>query len=416
MHLEPRSNRRRKPPKAKKSGILFFSISIPIVLVLVALFVWKWNGDMGSQNGEQNNQASGGIVSASPTPKPSGEPVTPSPKPKSTPTSSPVIEHQAQDKGNGSVTMTFVGDVMMSDKVEGILKEQGYDYPYTHVKSFFEQADLSIANLETPITKNGTKQIKEYSYQSSPEALPPLAAAGIDLVNLANNHSMDRGPDGLLDTLKHLDDAAIAHVGAGKNIEEAYQPVIMEKNGMKLAFLGLSHVIPEASWKATKNGPGLTQVYNPTDAEKAIANAKQEADVVIVIAHWGIEREDMRSKEQKNLAMRFIDAGADLIVGSHPHVLQGFEQYKGKWIAYSLGNFIFSTNEYPKTLETAILQVTMTKDGNSEINIVPVLTQYALPKPMIGNKADELLKRISSISIGAKVELLGDGTGKVTTK
>jgi len=413
--MEPRSSRMRKPPRKKKTGILFFSIAVPLVAIIVALAATLWNGYSGKEQADQNNSNGSKIVTTStptPTPSPNQTPVpaiTDPVKPETT-------QNPTSEQNQGSVTMTFVGDVMMSDKVEDILKKEGYDYPYTYVQKYFEQADFSIANLETPITNNGTKQEKEYSYRSSPEALPPLAAAGIDLVNLANNHSMDRGPDGLLDTLKHLDEAGIKHVGAGHNIDEAYQYSILEKNGVKIAFIGLNHVIPKESWKATASRPGMTQIYDPRDAEKAIKRAKADADVVVAITHWGVEREDMPSKSQRDLARRFIDAGADLIVGSHPHVLQGFEQYKGKWIAYSLGNFIFTTNKYPITHESAILQVTINKAGEAELSVVPVLTQYALPKPLAGDKADQLLKRISSISIDATVELLGDGTGKVTAK
>ncbi|TCZ74257.1 CapA family protein [Paenibacillus albiflavus] len=414
--MEPRSSRMRKPPpRKKKTGILFFSIALPLVAIIVALAATLWNGDSGKEQADQNNSKGSTIVTTStPTPTPSSNqkpaPATSEPvKPETT-------ETPTSEQNQGSVTMTFVGDVMMSDKVEGILKKEGYDYPYTYVRKYFEQADFSIANLETPVTSNGTKQDKLYSYQSSPEALPPLAAAGIDLVNLANNHSMDRGPDGLLDTLKHLDEAGIKHIGAGHDIDEAYQHAILEKNGVKIAFIGLNHIIPNESWKATASRPGMTQIYTPKDAEDAIKRAKADADVVVVFAHWGEEREDMPVKYQKDLARRFIDAGADLIVGSHPHVLQGFEQYKGKWIAYSLGNFIFTTNKVAKTHESAILQVTVNKAGEAELSIVPVLTQYALPKPLTGDKADQLLKRISSISIDATVELLGDGTGKVTAK
>jgi poly-gamma-glutamate capsule biosynthesis protein CapA/YwtB (metallophosphatase superfamily) len=410
--MEPRSSRMRKPPRKKKSGVLFFSITIPMIIVLAAAIAWMWNGDTGPQDGAQNNSNPSKVVVATPTPIPSEKPNTSTPEP----TQSPATEQPAPDNDQGTVTLTFVGDVMMSDKVEGILKKEGYGYPYTYVKEYFEQADFSIANLETPITSNGTKQDKQYSYRSSPDALPPLAAAGIDLVNLANNHSMDRGPDGLLDTMKHLDEAGIKRVGAGENIDEAYQHVILEKNGIKIAFLGLSHIISHESWIATKNRTGITQIHDPKEAEKAIKRAESEADVVIVITHWGVEREDHPTKVQQNLAKRFIDAGADLIVGSHPHVLQGFEQYKGKWIAYSLGNFIFTTNDKPKTYDSAILQVTVNKAGESELVVVPVVTKYALPKPLAGDQADQLLKRISSISIGSTVELLGDGRGKVTEK
>jgi poly-gamma-glutamate synthesis protein (capsule biosynthesis protein) len=307
--------------------------------------------------------------------------------------------------------MTFVGDVMMSDKVEGILQKNGYDFPYTFVKSYFQQADISVANLETPVTEDGIKQDKQYSYRSSPLALPPMAQAGIDLVNLANNHSMDRGADGLMDTIRHLDENGILHTGAGANIDEAYKPAVIEKNGMKVAFFGFSHIVPDVSWKAAKNQIGTTQIYDPTQAIDAIKKTRPDVDLVVVIAHWGTERQDQIENYQRTLAEKFIDAGADLIVGGHPHVLQGFEQYKGKWIAYSLGNFIFTTNSVAKTWDSMILQASCKKGGGCDLNVVPVLTTYAKPEPMKEPKAGQLLNRLTQISYGAKV----DSNGHVTT-
>lgn len=411
----PRSSRKRQRRK-KNKGLILYAFGGILIMAGAILIFSSWGENIA--NPGENGDPSKVQISPSPSPEPDdalSEAAEPSPEP-----SQPVLndEENLQEMADGDriIRMTFVGDVMMSDKVEGILQQQGYDYPYTYVKSYFQQADLAIANLETPITTGGTRQEKEYSYRSSPLALPPLAEAGIDLVNLANNHSMDRGPDGLLDTIKHLKENGILYVGAGENIDEAYRAEIIEKNGMRIAFLGMNRVIPHESWKATTTRPGMTQVYDPTLALESIKKAKEQADLVVVIAHWGVEREDMPVQYQKDLARRFIDAGADLIVGSHPHVLQGFEQYNGKWIAYSLGNFIFTTNDNQKTWNSAILQAECTADGACELNVVPVLTKYALPKPLEGEQAANLLNHLSSISLGAAIEHSGDDTGKVVAK
>jgi len=382
-------------------------VGFPVIVVAIAFGLWQGGVLQGVfGNGEEEAKP---IATSTPGPKMSAPPAaTPSaaPQPTATPEPTPAADE------NASIDMTFVGDVMMSDKVEGILKQNGYDHPYTYVKSYFEKADLSIANLETPITTGGTRVDKEYSYRSSPLALPPLAAAGIDLVNLANNHSMDRGPDGLMDTIGHLDKNGILHVGAGKNIDEAYKPAIVEKNGLKLAFFGFSRVLHAEDWKAAKNRIGMTQIYDPSDAIAAIKKAKDEVDLVVVLTHWGIEREDVAHEYQRGLARQFIDAGADLIVGSHPHVLQGFESYKGKWIAYSLGNFVFTTNAIEKTWNSAILQATCTKKGDCELNVVPVLTKFAQPMPMKSEQGNNLLKHLTQISFGAIV----DSNGRITTR
>ncbi|UJF31631.1 CapA family protein [Paenibacillus hexagrammi] len=314
-------------------------------------------------------------------------------------------ENSASAAGDGTVKLDFVGDVIMAGNVEDILLKQGYDYPYTNVKDIWTNADYTIANLETPVTTRGTAQSKEYVYRSSPDALPELKAAGVDLVNLANNHIMDYGQDGLFDTMEVLDKLDIKRVGAGKNTQEAYEPVIVEKQGIKIAFLGFSRVVPDASWKAGADHAGVAETYSYLMPVEAVQKAKQQADLVVVLAHWGTEREDNPDKNQKELAHRYIDAGADLIVGGHPHVLQGFENYKGKWIAYSMGNFIFTTNGNSKTWDSGILEASCSKDQQCDIQLVPILTKGALPTPMNAEDGSKLFERLTKISKAFNVKV-----------
>lgn len=313
----------------------------------------------------------------------------------------------ASADAGGTVELAFVGDVLLGSKVEDIMKKNGYDYPYSNVKALLSDPDYTVANLETPVTTRGEQQTKEYAYRSSPEAIPALKASGIDLVNLANNHTLDFGIEGLTDTMDVLDQNGIKRVGAGMNKDEAYRPVIVEKKGMKIAFLGFSRVLPEGWWKAGDSNPGLAETYNYVLPVEAIQQAKQQADLVVVIAHWGVERTDSPEANQTEMAHRYIDAGADLVVASHPHVLQGFETYKGKWIAYSLGNFIFTTNDVPKTWETAVLQASCSKAQACDLQVVPVWTKAALPTPMNAEDSAKLFERLSGISINAQVR--GDG-------
>lgn len=312
------------------------------------------------------------------------------------------------------VRLTFVGDVIFADNVETALKAYGYDYPYRNVRDYLENADLTIANLETPLTEKGTAAVKEYAYRSTPKALPAFKEAGFDLVNLANNHILDYGTTGLLDTFDHLDKAGIRWFGAGRNASEAFKPVIVEKKGIKIAFLGLSKVVPTQDWKAGKDRPGVADTYALKVPLEAIRDARKQADLVIVVAHWGIERKDQPEKYQRDFAREYIDAGADLIVGGHPHVLQGFENYKGKWIAYSLGNFIFTMNENPLTWESVILQASCSKEGGCSLKTVPVLTKLANPEPMTGEAAAKLYDRLTAISFEAQVDK--DGTVQTSAK
>ncbi|GAA3401071.1 CapA family protein [Paenibacillus hodogayensis] len=302
------------------------------------------------------------------------------------------------------VLLTFVGDVIFADNVAAALNANGFDYPYRQVSSYLEKADLTIANLETPITERGTKQIKEYAYRSSPKALPAFKEAGFDLVNLANNHILDYGTVGLLDTFDHLDKQGIGWFGAGRNTSQAFKPLVVEKKGIKIAFLGLSKVVPLPEWKAGNNRPGVADTYALKVPLEAIAEAKKQADLVVVVAHWGVEQQDQPEKYQKEFAREYIDAGADLVVGGHPHVLQGFEKYKDKWIAYSLGNFIFTMNSNPVTWETIILQASCSKEGGCLLKAVPVLSKLANPEPMDEEAGARLFRRLNGISFDTELD------------
>jgi poly-gamma-glutamate capsule biosynthesis protein CapA/YwtB (metallophosphatase superfamily) len=306
----------------------------------------------------------------------------------------------------GKVTFSFVGDVMLGAKVDGLLRQYGYDYPYIFVKDHLQKADIAIANLEAPVTDRGEPQGKEYVFRIAPQALPALKASGIDVLNLANNHILDYGQVGLLDTFDYLDREGLGRVGAGRDVDEAFQPVIIEKNGLKIAILGFSRVVPnlEPSWKAAAGHPGVAPTYNHIPPVQSITKAKQESDLVVVIAHWGVERSDTPEDYQIDLAHRYIEAGADLVVASHAHVLQGFERYKGKWIAYNLGNFIFTTNNNPLTWETVILDAECTREGDCELSVAPILTKWAQPKQMSAEEGSRLFNRLTGISIHARVE------------
>jgi poly-gamma-glutamate capsule biosynthesis protein CapA/YwtB (metallophosphatase superfamily) len=312
----------------------------------------------------------------------------------------PVLEQE-------QIKLAFVGDIMLGSRVETLLEDKGYDYPYLHVKDFLQRADITMANLETPISDRGEPEDKTYAYRTSPKVIPDLVESGIDVLNLANNHILDYGLQGMLDTFDHLDQAGLKRIGAGKDVEEAYAPVVIEKYGMKIAFFGFSQVVPELWWKADKDHPGVAETYNYTRPVEAIESVRSQVDLIVVTAHWGNENIDTPDKRQTEMAYRYIDAGADLVIGGHPHVLQSIESYKGKWIAYSLGNFIFTTNEKPLTWETVILEASCSREGQCDIQLIPIFNMYAQPKPMDKDKAEDLFARITDFSI--KAEILPDG-------
>ncbi|GIP38061.1 hypothetical protein J31TS4_13410 [Paenibacillus sp. J31TS4] len=333
----------------------------------------------------------------------STEPTAPTPTPPASPPAAGAGGAPATGTEAGRVKLAFVGDVLLGSTVENVLKEKGYDYPYSDVKTLLQGADLTIANLETPVTERGTPQQKDYVYRSSPKALPAFKEAGFDLVNLANNHSMDQGEQGLLDTMDHLDVLGIKRVGAGRTSAEAFRPVILESKGIRIAFVGFTRNVPDNSWKAGTSRPGLADTYDSKAPVDAIRKAREQADLVVVIAHWGVERSDTPDEHQKKLARAYIDAGADLIIGGHPHVLQGFERYQGKWIAYSLGNFIFTTNNYPKTLDSMILEASCSKERSCELKMVPIFTKWAHPVVMGEADSLQLFQRLTAVSTQAAI-------------
>lgn len=303
--------------------------------------------------------------------------------------------------------MAFVGDVIFASTVETLLLKNGYDYPYRDLKEELSRPDLTVANLESPVTTRGEEQKKEYTYRSKPEALKAFRQAGFDIVNLANNHIMDYGADGLLDTLGYLDKEGILRTGAGADADEAYKPVIVEKNGVKLAFLGFSHKVPDDTWKAGTKKPGTAELYSTKRALAAVSAAKKQADLVIVMAHWGEERHDRPEEKHRVMARSFIDEGADLVIGSHPHVLQSLELYKGKYIAYSLGNFLFTTNTFKPTWETIVLNADCTKEGACQLSAIPVTNTYAHPVRMDELAGKQLFKRLTDLSYGVSVDEQG---------
>lgn len=258
------------------------------------------------------------------------------------------------DAAADSMTILFSGDVLLSDHVlnaysraggiSGVL-DQGYF-------SAIQSADYFAVNEEFPFSSRGTQAAdKQYTFRLAPEKVSMFKEMGIDAVTLANNHALDYGTDALLDTCEVLDGAGILHTGAGKNLDEAKQPVIFEKNGQRVALIGATRVIPEAGWAATNSHPGMLSSYEVSVEPllSQIAECHGAGDKVVVLIHWGIERDETPQEYQRALAKRYIDAGADLVIGSHPHVLQGIEYYKGKPIFYSLGNFVFGSS-IPKTM------------------------------------------------------------------
>jgi hypothetical protein len=316
-------------------------------------------------------------------------------------------------KDSETVRLAFVGDILLAGSVDELMRKQGYDFPYAKALPFLQGADLTAGNLETPITTRGIPaQDKQFVFKGRPDAMPALKEAGFDVISLANNHTLDQGTQGLLDTIGHLDEAGIPNIGGGNDEDEAFKPLILEAKGISVAYLGFSRVLPDGSWKAGKDKAGVAESYDSTRAVAAIKKARESADLVVAYIHWGVEKADYPNTTQKRLAREYIDAGADLVIGSHPHVLQGFEQYKGKWIAYSLGNFIFNMTKTEKTWDTGVLDASCSRSGDCSLQFHPMKSVSSQPALLEREAGQALIKRISGLSINASIDKDGHVAAK----
>ncbi len=236
-----------------------------------------------------------------------------------------------------SFTLIAVGDVMLGRAVEKVAGEHTVFYPLEPVQGYLRQADLTFGNLECAVTARDFAVSKLYRLKADPSAVPALRDAGFDVLSLANNHTMDCGKLGLLETISSLRGAGILTVGAGEDAVEARKPAITVVHGLKVAFLAYTDV-PDGSGTFIARGDSAAIV-------DAVALAKKQADLVAISLHWGEEYATAPLDYQRKLAHAVVDAGACLVIGHHPHVIEGVERYKRGLIAYSLGNFVFDQRE-----------------------------------------------------------------------
>jgi poly-gamma-glutamate synthesis protein (capsule biosynthesis protein) len=223
--------------------------------------------------------------------------------------------------------------------------------------------------LECPVSDQGKNLHHRYSFRADPHVLDGLKEAGFRIVSEANNHAYDWGPAALVDTLKRLSAAGIRPVGAGRNDLEAHYPVFVNLGGLRTAFLAYVDIDPKEAM-AGVDRPGVAWL----EAERVVADirfARPMVDLVIVCPHWGNEYAKGPTREQVRLAREMIDAGADLIVGSHPHVVQPLEKYRGGWIAYSLGNFVFDQKD-AATHRGLMLKVRVSGKQVVEVTPLPI--------------------------------------------
>ncbi|MGE5405168.1 MAG: CapA family protein [Candidatus Saccharibacteria bacterium] len=279
---------------------------------------------------------------------------------------------------NSRIRLIAVGDILLGRGVGTMIKRNGPDYPLKAVSTVLKTGDITIANLECPATKKGRPVTKPITFNSDPQSLGALKKAGISMVSLSNNHALDYGRTGLLETMKYLRQHNIPFFGAGHNAYEAHRPLIIQKNGLKIAFFSYNaHPYEGVAYDQKRANIALARKKSVIHHD--IGLIRKKVDLVIVCFHWGREFRPLPTALQRTLARITIDAGADLIIGHHPHVLQPPRYYRGKLILFSLGNFVFDQTD-PKQTESVIFSCDLSSKGVSNVKFTPVRIHNCQPR------------------------------------
>lgn len=311
-----------------------------------------------------------------------------------------------------------MGDVMLGRHLERYLDGQAalgvplrarLGYPFDKVRPILELMDVAVANLEFAFTERGEAIPKNFNFRARPEFVGVLQAARVDVVSLANNHVMDYGAPGLLDTIATLDEAGITHFGAGRTLAEARRPAIVRRGGTTLGFLGYLYLgdrdIEPPEIRAAEDRPGVAGTYKDLPAMERmlaedLAALRGKVDVPVVYWHWGRERTRRLEPYQVSLGHLCVDQGARLVLGSHPHILQAMEWYKDVPIIYSLGNFVFGANVNSKIKHSAIYKATISQARVTASDVIPVqlarIPQAPFqPFPLDGERAERVMASVA---------------------
>jgi len=295
------------------------------------------------------------------------------------------------------VKINFVGDIMMSRYVGTQIAKSGDNtWPFLEVAEILSKADFTIGNLEAPFYDDAREVRQGLVFEVKPEYVEGLRLAGFDFLSLANNHFNDHGTDGMEFTFGHLLSNDIKYFGAGHNEQEAYEPVIFSKNGVKFAVVGFTD-ISAGYTRALAFKPGTAPLTEErlgwSITERAVN--QEGADVVIAFPHWGNEYQSEPTARQREMAHAMIDAGADLVVGAHPHVVQPIEHYNGGLIIYGLGNFVFDQGFIRETNQGVIARVSFSRNGVVGAEFLPIhIYNFGQPRLAEGDEVAEILDQL----------------------
>ncbi|KUO76850.1 MAG: hypothetical protein APF77_21445 [Clostridia bacterium BRH_c25] len=316
-------------------------------------------------------------------------------------------EEEQEEKEQEELVLSFVGDIMFDKSVAGFIKSKGEDYIFQGYEKHFKGSDIVFGNLETALSNNGEPmEDKEYTFRSSPKLAPFLKKNNFHTMSIANNHVLDYGRAAFVDTMKALKDNGISYGGGGHNKKEASEGVIIEKKGLKIGFIAFTRVTPSVDWYAGAKRPGIIGAYKVHEAEvlEAVGSLRTKCDLLVVSLHWGKEGTTTVGKQESELAHKLVDAGVDVIMGHHSHVVQSFELHKDKLIMYSLGNFIFTTSYSEISNKTIMATVRFDKSGKlKSVEAVPGIVKWGRPVPMEEAQGREFMDYLNKMNINIEL-------------
>ena len=326
-----------------------------------------------------------------------------------------VFSVEVRAQGEATVELVAVGDVMLDRGVARRIEREGTARVFVGVTDALAGADVTFGNLENPLASRCRRSGKKISFQARPRYADALLGAGFDVLSLANNHTLDCGEGGLLETIDHLKSRGLRWAGAGSTLAAAEAPTILTVKGIRIAFVAFTDIEPESgprrdAWRGVARASKLA-------LGRAIVAARGQADVVVVSLHWGIEYASRPSGRQRELAQAAVAAGADLVLGHHTHTLQGLEALVQKGagmkrralVAYSLGNFVFDSPPAlgRRVVETVVLRCTLDRSGLVSAEVRPVFIEKYLPRAATPEESRRILARLTELSAELGTNLTG---------
>lgn len=310
---------------------------------------------------------------------------------------------QAVPEPRRMLWMAAVGDIMLDRSVGKRIRANGPESILAKVRSQLRAPYLTFANLECPLSKTGPHDPANCCFRADPATVKVLVDGGIDVVSLANNHTLNAGREGVLNTLDCLDENNIAYVGANRERERSWEPVIFHVSGLKVGFLAYTDL-------SFEHGSYCKIDEDPKMVMEQVRRTDKRCDILFVSVHWGEEYHGKRSERQRKTALALIDAGADCILGHHPHTLQGIGTYKNRPILYSMGNFVFDQREGER-MESALFELWWKAGGQWQIKATPIWIERSRLGPVYPQKerALKIARRLRDLSkdLGTPAEITG---------